>query len=88
MEAHCCCFGTNRFYLGRGVQVIASGVDAAEMERRAQHMREQREALIAKKKAARNEKVTYTLQSNRSKHRVVVEHFTYKELPSSLCLCS
>jgi len=32
-------------------------VDAAEMERRAQHMREQREALIAKKKAARNEKV-------------------------------
>lgn len=39
------------------VQVIASGVDAAEMERRAQHMREQREALIAKKKAARNEKV-------------------------------
>ena len=41
--------------------MIASGVDAAEMERRAQHMREQREALIAKKKAARNEKVlSYT----------------------------
>ena len=38
-------------------KVIASGVDAAEVERRAQHMRQQREALIAKKKAARNEKV-------------------------------
>lgn len=38
-------------------QVIASGVDAAEMERRAQHMRQQRELLIAQKKAARGEKV-------------------------------
>ncbi len=36
---------------------MASGVDAAEMERRAQHMRQQRELLVAQKKAARGEKV-------------------------------
>jgi hypothetical protein len=39
------------------LQVIAAGVDEAEMARRAQHMRQQREALIAKKKADRGEKV-------------------------------
>ena len=38
---------------------VNAGVDQEEVERRAQHMRMQRERLLAQKKAARDEKVFY-----------------------------
>jgi hypothetical protein len=41
----------------RNQAISTGGLDAAEVERRAQHMRQQRELLIARKKAARDEKV-------------------------------
>lgn len=41
----------------RAKAISTGGLDPAEVERRAQHMRQQRELLIARKKAARDEKV-------------------------------